>query len=121
MSDKTIVAVQFRDRTDKEKFAGREYNYFSTVELAEGDVIMVPAAKGQATVRVSRINVRDSEVDERFLPTLRTINEVVRPESAKACRVCGCTQERACPGGCYWVEDDLCSACVASEPPERSD
>lgn len=30
------------------------------------------------------------------------------------CRVCGCTDDRACAGGCYWVnsEHDLCSACV---------
>jgi len=27
------------------------------------------------------------------------------------CRVCGCTQENPCEGGCYWVEEDLCSAC----------
>ena len=32
----------------------------------------------------------------------------------RACRVCGCTQRRACPGGCSWVEWDLCSACVDS-------
>lgn len=34
-----------------------------------------------------------------------------------ACRICGCTDERACAGGCWWVEDpegegDLCSACL---------
>lgn len=29
-----------------------------------------------------------------------------------ACRVCGCTEERACEGGCSWVEPDLCSACA---------
>lgn len=34
----------------------------------------------------------------------------------RVCRVCGCSQFRACPGGCYWVEDDLCSACVGKEP-----
>ena len=32
-----------------------------------------------------------------------------------ACRVCGCTNERACVdielGPCWWVEDDLCSHC----------
>lgn len=31
------------------------------------------------------------------------------------CRVCGCTQYNACVseyGACWWVEDDLCSACV---------
>lgn len=33
----------------------------------------------------------------------------------RACRECGCTDERGCPGGCSWIEDDLCSAC-APEP-----
>lgn len=28
------------------------------------------------------------------------------------CRVCGCTDERACHGGCFWVEQDLCSSCA---------
>lgn len=30
----------------------------------------------------------------------------------RVCRVCGCTWNNACPGGCYWVEKDLCSSCV---------
>lgn len=39
-----------------------------------------------------------------------------------ACRVCGCTENSPCPGGCHWVPDphmqgELCSAC----PPERTD
>ncbi len=29
----------------------------------------------------------------------------------RVCRVCGCTDDRACRGGCWWVEWDLCSAC----------
>ena len=33
------------------------------------------------------------------------------------CRVCGCTQARACTGGCYWVSEDLCSACHHAMPP----
>lgn len=28
------------------------------------------------------------------------------------CRACGCTDTRACRGGCWWVEADLCSACA---------
>lgn len=35
-----------------------------------------------------------------------------RTAEEAVCRVCGCTQHNACPGGCYWVEDDLCSACA---------
>lgn len=33
----------------------------------------------------------------------------------RACRKCGCTENKACMDGglpCYWVEYDLCSACV---------
>lgn len=34
-----------------------------------------------------------------------------------ACRICQCTENQACPGGCYWVPDplqagELCSACL---------
>jgi hypothetical protein len=37
--------------------------------------------------------------------------------SLRVCRICGCTDYRACEGGCYWVPDpenrgDLCSACL---------
>jgi hypothetical protein len=30
----------------------------------------------------------------------------------RSCRVCGCTNQRGCPGGCYWVDKDLCSSCA---------
>ncbi len=33
------------------------------------------------------------------------------------CRGCGCTDTQACPGGCSWVEPNLCSACVQDELP----
>lgn len=33
------------------------------------------------------------------------------------CRICGCTDDHACPGGCYWVEPNLCSACSSAELP----
>lgn len=38
------------------------------------------------------------------------------PHANPACRVCGCTDERACPGGCWWVEPDLCSDCGDVSP-----
>lgn len=33
--------------------------------------------------------------------------------TGRRCRVCGCTDLAACPGGCWWVEDGLCSSCAA--------
>lgn len=29
----------------------------------------------------------------------------------RKCRVCRCTEEDGCMGGCGWVEADLCSTC----------
>ena len=37
----------------------------------------------------------------------------------RRCRVCGCTDLQACEGGCWWIEDDLCSSCVAASPVDR--
>lgn len=28
------------------------------------------------------------------------------------CRVCGCSEFNACPGGCTWATPDLCSRCA---------
>lgn len=39
--------------------------------------------------------------------------------SGAKCRVCGCTDNKACTtadGPCYWIEPDLCSACTESLP-----
>lgn len=30
----------------------------------------------------------------------------------RTCRICGCTETRACPGRCCWVAEDLCSSCA---------
>lgn len=38
--------------------------------------------------------------------------EKPRRAHERKCRKCGCTDDLACPGGCYWVEADLCSRCV---------
>lgn len=34
---------------------------------------------------------------------------------AHTCRACGCSDDMACEGGCYWVEPGLCSSCVKPE------
>lgn len=38
----------------------------------------------------------------------------------QVCRLCGCTDDHACTGGCHWVTDDLCSACLESLPTGRA-
>ena len=50
-------------------------------------------------------------VAELLVPALRN-DAVLLAAIARVrpwCRVCGCTDESACEGGCSWVEPDLCS------------
>lgn len=76
----SIVAVQFQDRNNPETFAGREYSYFSNVPLEVGDVILAPTKNGTGVVRVCRTDMKDSEIDERVMPYMRTIEEKLTPE-----------------------------------------
>lgn len=39
--------------------------------------------------------------------------------AVRACRICGCTDLNACPGGCSWVGKDLCSSCAPNAMPMR--
>lgn len=35
------------------------------------------------------------------------------PMGEMVCRGCGCSDNRACPGGCFWAAPNLCSRCAA--------
>jgi hypothetical protein len=35
--------------------------------------------------------------------------------SKRKCRICACTDQRACDGGCWWIEPGLCSRCASSK------
>ena len=56
-----------------------------------------------------------------LMPALAPDDDVV------SCRVCGCTESDACIvpqspfGVCWWVEPDLCSACVDETRQETTD
>lgn len=41
--------------------------------------------------------------------------EITIHDSDRKCRICGCDWFHACPGGCYWVEEDLCSSCASQQ------
>ncbi len=55
-----------------------------------------------------------TEPDKLYIHISDLDNEMHHIKEQK-CRVCGCTENHACPGGCYWVEWDLCSKCVGKE------
>ena len=58
------------------------------------------------------------EIDPHHIPCLEEgLFEDARQERIASgeeavCAVCGCSQSRACPGGCVWAAPNLCSRCA---------
>lgn len=64
---------------------------------------------------LEHVHVAGRCIKNRRGPTCTTTTNEVR-----RCRACGCTDNNACQsfltGPCWWVEEDLCSACKPLEP-----
>lgn len=53
-----------------------------------------------------------------------TVPDVPPGDDVPQCRLCGCTENTPCPGGCTWAPDpllmgDLCSTCAIGETARR--
>ncbi len=56
-------------------------------------------------------------MDRAHVDELTALEQMRLDDAAKGssrCRACGCTENFACVGGCYWVEVDLCSGCAVA-------
>lgn len=56
-----------------------------------------------------RVDAMRREIAER---TLDRHWPKCKPKDGGVCKLCGCYDDRACPGGCSWVRPDLCSTCA---------
>jgi len=39
----------------------------------------------------------------------------------RTCRICGCTDSKACEGGCSWATPGICTKCIFERVPECID
>lgn len=99
------------------------------VERHDGEspraVMLLPALGAYGTIRVP-VGVEEGGPGERALVphaadvVLDPMEAVrlafallARVKGQPVCRVCGCSDACACPGGCYWHAPDECSVCAA--------
>lgn len=55
-----------------------------------------------------------------FVETAKVMASTESQQDIKeqTCRICGCTDSKACEGGCSWVLPGLCSKCITEAVPE---
>ncbi len=83
------------------------------------EVELPPHIADLVTVKDGVVVGKTGQMEMAFDMALLSLATASRPDlvgkepasASMVCRECGCTDEDACLGGCYWVEVDLCSSC----------
>lgn len=80
-----------------------------------------PGAADVGTMPDEVLLVLDADARQTAVRIMTEVRDWAETERTKRrCRRCGCTDEAACSGGCYWVASDLCSSCAGDADMERS-
>ena len=58
-----IVGVKYEDKFEKKIFSGREYSYYTEMNLEIGDIVEVPTRYGTAVAMVTRIDIPENEIE----------------------------------------------------------
>ncbi len=115
----------------KEAAATKEYLYnlvqYHATDLTPDEISRLKSLVARAEAQeLEALAIRDGlqEMSEKESLSrdlvLEMIDNILTAGDGPRCRVCGCTDNNACPGGCYWVEDDLCSKCAAKEATDEN-
>lgn len=58
-----IVGVKYEDKFEKKIFSGKEYSYYTEMDLEIGDIVEVPTRYGKSVAMVTRTNIPESEIE----------------------------------------------------------
>lgn len=56
----------------------------------------------------ARVTRARGVTEKRGIDAVHDVQRALGKEPA--CRLCGCTDAKACPGGCCWIGPNLCSS-----------
>lgn len=74
-----IINVKYEDEYNPKTFCGRQYSYYTAIDLKVGDIVIAPTAYGNKIARVSEINIPEYRV-EMIKSILRTIEQKIDKE-----------------------------------------
>lgn len=84
--DYKIVGVKYEDKFEKKTFTGREYIYYTDLELEIGDIVEVPTRYGKSIAQVTRTNIDKKEIEKikdymKVIDTKLDKNEFLKEET----------------------------------------
>lgn len=59
-----IVGVKYEDKFEKKTFSGREYSYYTEMDLEIGDIVEVLTRYGKSIAQVTRTNIDEKEIEK---------------------------------------------------------
>jgi len=101
-----IISVQFKSKKT-DAYGGQKYSYFCNIEgVKVGDLVNVPAGKGEGIARVTDINVPEESIYPAIRKIMKSVISIA--EEPAACVSCNCeTCEELTPIG---EGDHICGA-----------
>lgn len=72
MQEKKIVGIKYEDRFYPGTFSGKEYSYFTDIELEVGDLVEAPTKYGKSIALVTATNIPKEKIKgiEEFMKTI---------------------------------------------------
>ena len=109
------IAMVFEEMSELQKelckcLRGKEVTGNIAEEIADVEIML---GQMKEVLDIEKLEQRNKDLK------LERLAELTEDVKVRVCRKCGCKDYRACDGGCYWVEDDLCSKCVEITPTDR--
>lgn len=87
MENKTrkIVGIKYESKFEKGIFEGKEYSYFTDIDLEKNNIIEVPTRYGTSIGMVTRIDIPEEEIQgiEEFMKFITKIIATNREEYMK--------------------------------------
>jgi len=82
-----IVGVKYEDKFEKKTFTGREYSYYTDLELEIGDIVEVPTRYGKSIAQVTRTDIDKQEIEKikdymKVIDTKLDKNEFLKEENS---------------------------------------
>lgn len=67
-----IIMVKYEDNFCPRVFQGREYSYYTNINLTVDDLVEAPTKFGVKVAKVTRVNVSEEEI-KKIKPYMKTI------------------------------------------------